>query len=137
MSDPGSADAEPTADELSTRTRRLVIVRRHQYAAFSALARAFADEPDVKLVWDRRVADRRVENGVPAAGDRRRTDRRRNQPATWTAGAYLLLTLRASTPAAGSAPTDAAPKDWLSRKKMEREQKDTVESAEEKSSRPE
>jgi hypothetical protein len=40
-------------------TRQLVIVRRNQLATLAMLAQAFADEPGVRLMWDRRLRERR------------------------------------------------------------------------------
>ena len=87
-------------------TQQLVIVRRNQFATFAMLAQAFANEPNVRLVWDRRTRDRRRSEGAPAAGDRRSADRRGDQSVTWGANEYLLLTLNESKPAAlsGSEP---------------------------------
>jgi len=110
VSNDGNTGAGPggSADESSTRTRRLVIVRRHHFAAFSALARTLADEPEVTLLWDRRVRDRRAQTGTPADNDRRRTERRANQNAAWTSGGYLVLTVR-SEPATFAAGADDRP----------------------------
>jgi transcriptional regulator of acetoin/glycerol metabolism len=88
---------------LSMDTQQLVIVRRNQFSTFAMLAQAFANEPNVRLVWDRRTRDRRRSEGTPAASDRRSTDRRGDQAVTWGVNEYLLLTLNESKPAALSA----------------------------------
>ncbi len=72
--------------------QRLVIVRRNEFATFARLAQTFANEPNVRLVWDRRIRDRR-QNSVPASGERRRRDRRANPTTTWGPDDYLLLTI--------------------------------------------
>jgi DNA-binding NtrC family response regulator len=58
------------------------------------LAQAFAAEPNVRLVWDRRTGDRRATGAAPAGSDRRGADRRGDPAATWRNNDYLLLTLR-------------------------------------------
>src|SRR5262245_20672792 len=70
---------------------QLVIVRRGQLATFGLLSQAFADEPNVRLIWDRRVRDRRQDSGAAVAGERRRGDRRRSTPVSWEQHDYLLL----------------------------------------------
>jgi transcriptional regulator of acetoin/glycerol metabolism len=84
--------------------QRLVIVRRNEFATFARLAQTFANEPNVRLVWDRRIRDRR-QSSVPAAGERRRRDRRANATTTWGPDDYLLLTIAQpeETPAPGDA----------------------------------
>jgi DNA-binding NtrC family response regulator len=77
-----------------TFTEQLVIVRRNQFATFAMLAQAFAAEPKVRLVWDRRTGDRRQTGAAGAGSDRRRADRRRDPSSTWRGNDYLLLTVR-------------------------------------------
>ena len=72
--------------------QRLVIVRRNEFATFARLAQTFANEPNVRLVWDRRIRDRR-QSSEPPAGERRRRDRRANATTTWGPDDYLLLTI--------------------------------------------
>src|SRR5947207_2314830 len=72
--------------------QRLVIVRRNEFATFARLAQTFANEPNVRLVWDRRIRDRRQSSEAPA-GERRRRDRRANPTTTWGPDDYLLLTI--------------------------------------------
>jgi len=83
-------------------TQQLVIVRRNQFSTFAMLAQAFANEPNVRLVWDRRTRDRRRSEAAPAGVNRRSTDRRGDQTTTWGASEYLLLTLHEPKPAAPS-----------------------------------
>jgi len=85
--------------------QRLVIVRRNEFATFARLAQTFANEPNVRLVWDRRIRDRR-QSAVPATGERRRRDRRANSTTTWGPDDYLLLTIaqpESPAPAEGAA----------------------------------
>lgn len=72
-------------------TQQLIIVRRNQFATFEMLAQAFAGEPNVRLVWDRRVRERRANATQPGDRDRRRTDRRKDPSLTWGSNDYLLL----------------------------------------------
>jgi hypothetical protein len=62
---------------------RLVIVRRGHFATFELLTRTFIDDPTVKIMWDRRVAERRQAARSPGDGERRRTDRRRVPSSQW------------------------------------------------------
>jgi transcriptional regulator of acetoin/glycerol metabolism len=57
-------------------TERLVVVRRDHFAAFAVLAQAYAGEPGVRVVWDRRRRERRGTASAIGAGDRRQRDRR-------------------------------------------------------------
>jgi hypothetical protein len=68
---------------------RLVIVRRGHFATFELLARTFADDPTVRVIWDRRMSDRRRSNDQPAA-DRRSRDRRRTPPPQWRTLNYMI-----------------------------------------------
>jgi transcriptional regulator of acetoin/glycerol metabolism len=89
-----------------TFTEQLVIVRRNQFATFAMLAHAFAQEPKVRLVWDRRTGDRRQTGAASAGSDRRRADRRGDPASTWRGNDYLLLTVRDGKPA--GSPSEAA-----------------------------
>ena len=69
----------------------LVIVRRGCFSTFALLAQAFADDPNVRLIWDRRVRDRRRDNVAASIGERRRRDRRRDHVSDWGGHEYILL----------------------------------------------
>jgi CRP/FNR family cyclic AMP-dependent transcriptional regulator len=71
--------------------RQLVIVQRNQYPKFALLAEAFADEPSVRLIWDRRLREQRRECGSANPEDRRRRDRRSDRSKTWGHDDHLLL----------------------------------------------
>jgi transcriptional regulator of acetoin/glycerol metabolism len=71
---------------------QLVIVRRSQFAAFGLLSQAFAGEPDVSLIWDRRVQDRRGETASRGIGERRSRDRRRDPSSSWGDRRYMVIT---------------------------------------------
>ena len=75
-------------------TMQLVIVRRSQFAAFGLLSQAFAEEADVRLIWDRRVQDRRGQTSAPGIGDRRSRDRRRDPSSGWGDREYMVITQR-------------------------------------------
>jgi len=88
--------------------QRLVIVRRNEFATFARLAQTFANEPNVRLVWDRRIRDRR-QNSLPQDGERRRRDRRANPTTTWGPDDYLLLTIaQPETPGENGTPSATA-----------------------------
>jgi hypothetical protein len=57
------------------RTRVLFVVSRERPDRYESLARAFAGDRDVRVIFDRRRIDRRQENRPPLT-DRRRGDRR-------------------------------------------------------------
>jgi|SRR5438105_3009422 len=83
--------------------QRLVIVRRNEFATFARLAQTFANEPNVRLVWDRRICDRR-QTSAPPGGERRRRDRRSNPTTSWGPDDYLLLTI--AQPESPAGPDD-------------------------------
>jgi len=72
-------------------TRQLVIVQRDQFPKFALLAQAFADEPGVRLIWDRRLREQRCERASSSPEDRRRRDRRCDSSKTWSHNDHLLL----------------------------------------------
>ena len=89
-----------------TKIQPLVIVRRDKFATFGLLAQAFANEPHVRLVWDRRLRERRDERASSDPADRRRRDRRRAPSTVWGAHDYMLVNITES-----AAQTDTARAD--------------------------
>ena len=83
-----------------TEAQQLVIVRRNQFATFTMLAQAFADEPGVRLIWDRRVRERRQAPALLDPEERRRRDRRSEPRTTWGYTDYLLLSVTEAAQAA-------------------------------------
>lgn len=69
---------------------QLVIVRRGKFATFELLARAVADDPNVRVFMDRRVGDRR-QTAAPVESDRRRGDRRRRPDVSWDRQPYAVV----------------------------------------------
>jgi hypothetical protein len=69
---------------------RFVIVRRGHFATFELLARTFADDPSMQIVWDRRMAERRRAEAGPGHGERRSADRRHPPPAQWGQMNYMI-----------------------------------------------
>ena len=70
---------------------RLVVVRRGHFATFELLNRTFSDDPDVQVVWDRRMRERRQSAGGAAPEDRRGgSDRRRRPPTQWKQLNYMF-----------------------------------------------
>ena len=71
--------------------QRLVVVRRGHFATFELLTRTFAGDPDVQIIWDRRMGERRQSAGGPGQPDRRGgTDRRRKPPTQWSQLNYMF-----------------------------------------------
>jgi hypothetical protein len=58
------------------RVRRLIIVAWSHRSLYERLARAFDKDPNVDVILDRRVGQRRQECGVPDPHDRRGVERR-------------------------------------------------------------
>lgn len=75
---------------------QLVVVRRDQFATFGLLAEAFSSEPNVRLVWDRRVRERRHAAQSVAPVDRRGRDRRYSPSTIWGCSDYLLVNVAGS-----------------------------------------
>jgi hypothetical protein len=69
---------------------RRVVVRRGHFATFELLARTFAGDPSVLLMWDRRMEDRRRAPADSSNGERRRSDRRRPPPMQWSQLNYMI-----------------------------------------------
>jgi len=60
-------------------SQHLFIVSRQQADLYSYLAREFSEEPEVRVILDRRQGERRQGNGhAPEAADRRQSERRAN-----------------------------------------------------------
>jgi len=85
----GGAGSRPVPP-LPLETERLVVVRRDRFAAFAVLAQAYAGEPSVRLVWDRRRRERRGSAVPTDVVDRRRSERR--AIAALTVNDYLVFT---------------------------------------------
>jgi DNA-binding NtrC family response regulator len=69
---------------------QVAIVQRGQFATFDLLTRTFVDNPNVRVVWDRRARDRR-HSASPMAADRRGRDRRRRSSARWGDHHYVVV----------------------------------------------
>lgn len=77
----------------------LAIVRRGQFATFDMLARGFAADPNIRVIWDRRVSSRRRDE-IAVPHERRRSDRRQGPNALSVGSNYLLLAVpEEATPA--------------------------------------
>ena len=86
----GYRDAGLRPPSPSSQPERLVVVRRDRFEAFAVLAQAYASEPGVRLVWDRRRRDRRGGAAATRTGDRRQGDRRAT--AALAVNDYLVFT---------------------------------------------
>jgi len=69
---------------------RMVVVRRGHFATFELLARTFADDPTVQIIWDRRMGERRQTSRSHNGDERRRNDRRRPLPNQWSQLNYMI-----------------------------------------------
>ena len=56
--------------------KRLCVVSRDRLDLFQELCHEFKDAPDVEVIFDRRIGDRRRNAPVRAVDNRRRSDRR-------------------------------------------------------------
>jgi predicted small metal-binding protein len=74
---------------------RVVIVRRGEEARFRILQAALSGE-GVRIVWDRRTADRR-QDPQPVGSERRRQDRRSAPPVSWEAWDFITVETPPST----------------------------------------
>jgi hypothetical protein len=68
---------------------KLVIVRRDDFATFEILRRLYADDADTRVVWDRRLGERRRASQATEA-ERRAADRRR-PPKPWGPMHYVVV----------------------------------------------
>jgi hypothetical protein len=71
----------------------LFVVERGRVDVFSALYESFKTDPDVRVLWDRRVRERRT-GPCPVVEDRRRIDRRHLTPASWNIQGFVLVPVR-------------------------------------------
>jgi predicted small metal-binding protein len=83
-------------DPSSDQPTRVVIVRRGQEARFRILQAALLGER-VRIVWDRRTADRR-QDPQPVGSERRRDDRRSAPPVSWEAWDFITVETPPSRP---------------------------------------
>ena len=66
-----------------------IVVRRGALRRFASLNEKRGELP-VALLWDRRLTDRRTDEGA-ADGERRVRERRREPPFTWTTAEFLVI----------------------------------------------
>ena len=70
---------------------QVFIVRRGSNERFQALQETFGDPPvSAKIIWDRRRGNRRQRAQV-AASERRRAERRGQEPSSWSALDFLVV----------------------------------------------
>ncbi|HYS17154.1 MAG TPA: hypothetical protein VET45_09550 [Candidatus Binatia bacterium] len=94
-------------DERTTATRLLIVARPHP-DLYEYLRARFCDDANVTVILDRRLATRR-RRPVPAAAERRRTDRRSQPEVDTQLRAHSLAIVAA--PSAAAAPRDV--RQWL------------------------
>lgn len=66
------------------------MVRRGQFATFGLLAKALVSEPNVRVIWDRRLVDRRRQADSTEGKDRRGGDRR-DTSTVWANLDYIVV----------------------------------------------
>jgi hypothetical protein len=89
---------------MATPPECLVIVRRGETEVFERLKAQFAGVPNVQVIWDRRVRDRRVII-QDVDNERRRGERRAPLDATmWTTRGYVLARPQSAAPGDAAAP---------------------------------
>jgi hypothetical protein len=68
---------------------KLIVVRRTAVETYERLSRAFADDPNVKVVWERRTRDRRKKSNSRAPERRSRDRRQFTKP--WNNQGYFVI----------------------------------------------
>ena len=84
----GEQSAARGAPQPQSPVRLLVIVRRGETERFNLLEQELGEEA-VRVVWDRRVGERRRGTTIP--DDRRRGERRGKPPATWSTLDFTIV----------------------------------------------
>lgn len=69
----------------------LVVVQRGRRVLYDALSRHWAYDHRVRVLWDRRVRERRTPGGSVAV-EQRHGDRRRPPPADWVPQGFFVVT---------------------------------------------
>jgi hypothetical protein len=69
----------------------LAVVQRGNVSLYNFLREHFARQGLVHVIWDRRVASRRVTRQARRPDRRRGGSRRRSVPETWTALGFVLV----------------------------------------------
>lgn len=75
---------------------KLIVVRRTAAHIFERLSSEFADDPNVKVVWERRTRDRRVKSA--SQGPERRARDRRLFAKPWNHLGYFVIHTAESEP---------------------------------------
>ncbi len=70
----------------------LIIVRRGDTDRFHFLQEIYRSQPSVRVMWDRRVNDRR-QWSTPAVPERRQSERRSTPPRSWTTMGFVFVEL--------------------------------------------
>jgi hypothetical protein len=68
---------------------KLIVVRRTAVKTYERLRSAFSDDPNVKVVWERRTRERRKKSDLPAPERRGRDDRLFTKP--WNDKGYFVI----------------------------------------------
>jgi hypothetical protein len=82
-------ESEKDSEEQAT-SPTTIVVRRGALKRFDSMKKKTAGLP-VNLVWDRRVGGERRAETPAADGERRKTDRRKSPPFTWTLADFVVV----------------------------------------------
>lgn len=89
----------PEEQDRTSRARWVVVVRADQPEAYAALREHFADRPDVEVLLDRRVRERR--KGADPTYPVQRRIRQRRAPREWTPLGYVIARHEGAEPIPG------------------------------------
>ncbi len=104
-----TAITEPGALEHATSPQMFIVARRHP-ELYDYLSTRFADDPNVTVVLDRRLAPRR-RRALPAAAERRRVDRRSRPDVDEQLRTTSLAVVTASSGTAAAPASEA--RQWV------------------------
>jgi hypothetical protein len=82
-------ESEKDSEEQAT-SPTTIVVRRGALKRFDSMKKKTAGLP-VNLVWDRRVGGERRAETPAGDGERRKTDRRKSPPFTWTLADFVVV----------------------------------------------
>ncbi len=76
----------------------LIIVRRGDTERFHFLQEIYRSQPSVRVIWDRRLVERRRSSSPAVSRDRRTGERRTALPRSWTTMGFVFVELPDETP---------------------------------------
>jgi hypothetical protein len=90
---------------------KLIVVRRTAVETYERLSRAFADDPNVKVVWERRTRERRKKSNSRAAERRSRDRRQFTKP--WNKQGYFVIQTAEEEPRPTLPPSRPSKDPWF------------------------